>query len=237
MIRRIYILFFCIILFSNITYPDKLYKKIERAGKSYFNFVRSGKDKDLKNSIKIMENLKKNYPDNNMVRVLTGRIYLQKASNSFWFWNKYKWAYRGIKLQDKAVELSDNNIFVLYTRAIGCLRLPDFFNRLKKGENDFKKIAKIIERKKISYTTRYWREFRSFHSEYSFEFKVSSNKLEKDFRQRCYYMLAVLYNRLNKKNKTYKYINETLKVDQKSKWSIFARILYKNEGKKLYLKK
>ena len=232
----ILLIFFLVISVFIPIYPENI-SKIKTAGNFYFKYIRSKKMKNLSKSEKIVKNLIKSYPNNLLFKMIHGRIYLQKASSSFWFWNKYKWAEKAITIQDNIIQKNPDNIFLLHLRAIGCLKLPDFFDRLKIAEKDLKKIINIIKDEEISFNTLYWKEYQHFHNNYTINYKSSPVIIEKEFLQKSYYHLAVVYNRLENKKQFLNYLNKTINYNSKTKWAIYARDLYQIRNKKLYLKK
>ncbi len=232
----ILLIFFLVISVFIPIYPENI-SKIKTAGNFYFKYIRSKKMKSLNKTEKIVKNLTQSHPNNLFFKMILGRIYLQKASSSFWFWNKYKWAEKAINIQDNIIQKDSDNIFLLHLRAIGCLKLPDFFDRLQIAEKDFKKIINIIKDKEISIRTPYWKEYQHFHNNYTIDYKSSPAMIKKEFLQKSYYHLAVVYNRMENNKQFLKYINKTINYNNKTKWAIYARDLYQIRKKKLYLKK
>lgn len=211
-----------LLIFSAVLFGNSITGQLEKAGEAYFNKYRDkGKDKGLEKSIKILENLYNKNKDNPALKVLLGRLYIEKSYTKYFCWTKKKWVKKGMKLQKEAVDAASDDLFILYEASQDGTFLPSFLGYNDESIKRLKKLIKLIKNNKYSLNKQYRNQINAI---YLVEDNYDSKK-DRDiyFLQGSYYFLGKAYYRKQKYKLSQKFMKKVISLKNNSYYSTSAR--------------
>ena len=86
-------------------------------------------------------------------RALTyiGALTALKGKHSFLPHDKWRWANRGLKIMDRGVALSPDDVEALFIHSSTCYFLPFFFKRSQDAQNKFRALVRLLPERHAEY--------------------------------------------------------------------------------------
>lgn len=202
--------------------PLTIEQSLEKAGTLYFIDFDAKKDTTaFEESIKILETLHEHYPQNGVVKVLLGRLYIRKGKDQFWFWNKNKWAEKGLALMDEAVSENPTHVIIRYERALYTCQMPSFFKRWKSAENDLDTIMLLFQNSDTDTILKDWQSWQAFNSVFLKNITTDDVKLV-CLKQRVYYYAGILHYKLRNYAISKDMMKRVISFDPNSSYGLYA---------------
>ncbi len=209
-----------VVLFSeSVQSPDD--RLVRAADQFFIEYEQKGNNKGLDTAIELLEKLHKAQPSDAALMVLLGRLYIDKGLSCFFLWNKFTWVKKGIALQDSAVVIAPDSLFIRYERAKSSYKLPKFLKRLAIAKNDFDILINMLDENK-SENYSYWQIWRGFHHRYLPNGDLTTSDVQIYCHQMVYFYAGRAYYKAGNKVLARKYISRVIQLGANSQFGVYA---------------
>ncbi len=145
---RILFLLSVVLTFSDVELSASN-QHLQKARKLFYDAIED--ESHIKPAIQLFEKIGTNEVYYGRSLTYIGTLYALKGKHSFSPYNKLKWVIKGLKLMDKGVEESPDDLEALFIHGATCSHLPFFFNREDDAQRSFETIIELLPETADSY--------------------------------------------------------------------------------------
>ena len=127
-------------------------QQLQLARKLFYDAIED--ESQIKPAIQLFEKIGENEVYYGRCLTYIGTLYALKGKHSFSPYNKLKWVIKGLKLMDKGIEESPNDLEALFIHGATCSHLPFFFNREDDAQRSFETIIELLPETADNYDSK-----------------------------------------------------------------------------------